>query len=112
MKRLSSIISNFASFLLVSAVVACGNGGTSQSTVQDATAPDYKTKDGQSIMDWIKKNENKTAVCNALRSAKQQGMASGSSGAIQLVAKSFDLHPTEAEIVALYAIEYTCPELQ
>ncbi|NBW80722.1 hypothetical protein EBR21_03115 [bacterium] len=93
-------------------VVACGNNPAVQSSTMDRSEPDYKTKDGQSIASWVKKTENQKAVCEVLRTAKQNGIPSSSPEATQLVAQRFELHPAEAEIVAIYAIEFGCPDLQ
>jgi hypothetical protein len=109
MKR---ILSSIAATVVLFAVVACGSPQTEQSSFMNRSEPDFKTKDGQGITDWVKKNENKKAVCDVLRSAKQNGNGPTSSAATQLVSQRFELHPAEAEIVALYAVEFGCPELQ
>ncbi|MEY4064168.1 MAG: hypothetical protein RIR26_376 [Pseudomonadota bacterium] len=106
--------------ILVSLVsVGCGRSDDLQSSVMERSSgtgvlgePDYKTNDGVSIMEWVKKPGVRKAICDVLRDAKRQGYRSISSEATQMVANTFTLHTAEAEIVAVYAMEFDCPELQ
>ena len=107
------------SLLGIFASVGCGRSEDVQSNVMERSAgegvlgePDYKTKDGVAIMDWVKKPGVKKAICDVLREAKKQGYSSISSEATQMVANAFTLHVAEAEIVAVYVMEFDCPELQ
>ncbi|MEN9529587.1 MAG: hypothetical protein RI932_1460, partial [Pseudomonadota bacterium] len=100
-------------------VVACGSAVTSNesrlnersTTVQPQGEPDWKNKDGVEIITWAKRPEVRKAICNTLRDAHKQGFSATSSEAFKMVAKAFELHPVEAEIVAVYAADMECPEL-
>lgn len=99
--------------------VGCGSSENVESALMERSSgvgvlgePDYKTKDGVAIMDWVKKPGVRKAICDVLREAKKQGYRSISAEATQMVANSFTLHTTEAEIVAVYAMEFDCRELQ
>jgi hypothetical protein len=100
-------------------VVACGADNSDNLSqlneripaVRPQGEPNYKTKDGVELMAWVKRPEVRKAICNTLREARNQGYSVASPEAFAMVAKSFELHPVEAEIVAVYAAEMQCPEL-
>ena len=90
-------------------VVACGsNSTTSESRVMGE--PDFKSADGIKLIDWIKKAENAKNVCATLSHLKAQGFDAFSAEATNAVSQQFRLHPTEAEVVNTYVVEFTCPE--
>lgn len=100
-------------------VASCGAAGTSNesrlnersTTVRPLGEPDWKNKDGVEIMTWAKRPEVRKAICNTLRDARKQGFSATSPEAFKMVANAFELHPVEAEIVAVYAADMECPEL-
>ncbi|MBM3383356.1 MAG: hypothetical protein FJY29_13105 [Betaproteobacteria bacterium] len=113
---------NLALFIALSAalcVAACGTeSNTNVSQLNEITAPvrpqgepDFKTKDGVQIMTWVKRSDVRKAICGTLREVRNQGFSASSPEAFTRVAQAFELHPVEAEVVAVYVLEMECPEL-
>jgi hypothetical protein len=104
----------------IMAAVACGSENTGKSSrlldntpiIRPQGDPDYKNKDGVAIMDWVKKPAVRKSICEVIRKAVSQGYKGVSNESFNLVAETFTLHPIEAEIVALYSIEFECSDIR
>lgn len=100
-------------------VAACGVDSSSQSceltqrrsSPLNETTPDFKTKDGQEIIQWVKSKAVQKEICAAVRSQKAAGFKAYDPQTAAHVANLFSLHIAEAEIVVTYAVEFGCPEL-
>ncbi len=100
-------------------LVGCGDVGNSHRSdlmernpvVRPQGEPDYKTSDGISLMDWVKKPEVRQQICAVLVEANKKGFSVNSAQAAEMVAQQFKLHPVEAEVVATYSQSFTCPDL-
>ncbi|MEY3901458.1 MAG: hypothetical protein RL189_764 [Pseudomonadota bacterium] len=102
----ASLISAAASLGLT----ACGPQSTpSESNIMNGE-PDFKAADGSNIIDWAKKTANAKSVCQVITQFKSQGFSSDSQQTTAAIAQQFKLHTTEAEVVAAYVVEFTCPE--
>jgi hypothetical protein len=92
------------------ALTACGTQEQhSESRIMDGE-PDFKAADGSNIIDWAKKSANAKSVCQVITQFKSQGFRSDSQQTTAAIAQQFKLHTTEAEVVAAYVVEFTCPE--
>lgn len=108
MKTSKSILT--LSFLSVVLLAACGAPQNSAES-RLMGEPDFKAADGTNIMTWIKKSENSRAVCQSLANLKAQGLDLYSSTVASSIGAQFNLHPTEAEVINTYVLEFNCPEL-
>lgn len=105
--------------LAAGAVAACGVDSSSQSSeltqrrssTHNETTPDFKTKDGQEIIKWVKNSAVQKEICAAVRTQKAAGFKAYDAQTAAHVANLFTLHIAEAEIVVTYAVEFACPEL-
>lgn len=110
----------FVCVTAIIAAVACGSETSpTSSQIRENTPiirpqgdPDYKNKDGVAIMDWVKKPAVRKSICEVIRKGVSQGYKGVSTETFNLVAETFTLHPIEAEIVALYSIEFECSDLR
>lgn len=102
-----------ASLISVAATLALTACGTqeqqSESRIMNGE-PDFKAADGSNIIDWAKKSANAKSVCQVISQMKAQGFRYESQQTTAAIAQQFKLHTTEAEIVAAYVVEFTCPE--
>lgn len=92
------------------ALTACGQQSTpSESRIMNGE-PDFKAPDGSEILDWAKKPANAKNVCQLLSQMNAQGYKYYTQQATAAIAQQFKFHTAEAELVAVYVIEFTCPE--
>lgn len=110
----------FVCVAAIMATVACGSETSATSSrllentpiIRPQGDPDYKNNDGVAIMDWVKKPAVRKSICEVIRKSLSQGNKGVSTETFNLVAEAFTLHPIEAEIVALYSIEFECTDLR
>lgn len=112
-------LKEFMVFIVLGALVGCGShlgdaqaglDPTQNSTFSD-NGPDFKTKDGTPIMDWVKKPSVRKEICSVVGQQKAAGYKHFDPQTTAAVARAFTLHATEAEIVILYSVEFECPGL-
>ena len=102
-----------ASLISVAAALALAACGTHEQPAESNFMngePDFKAADGSNIIDWAKKSANAKNVCQVITQFKAQGFRYESQQTTAAIAQQFKLHTTEAEIVAAYVVEFTCPE--